>query len=81
MFYFEKLKEAWPSPVVGRSQLAVFSGGLINPKTMRNLDALKKGIPGKMRLNRKVFYPVENVIQWMIDHISEGKEGDIHDGE
>lgn len=78
MQILKSLKENCPSPLVERSQLAVFSGGLLNPKTMRNLDALKKGIPGKMRLNRKVFYPVENVIQWMEEHINEGKEGDTY---
>ncbi len=72
----QNLKDNWPSPIVARNQLAVFSGGLLNPKTIRNLDSMNKGIPGKLRLNRKVFYPVDNVIQWMESQITNGKDGD-----
>lgn len=62
---FQKLKENWPSPIVARHEVDKFSGGLLNPRSMANLDSLKQGCPGKITVGRKVVYPVDALIKWL----------------
>jgi len=62
---FQKLKENWSSPIVARHEVAKFSGGLLNPRSMANLDSLKQGCPGKITVGRRVAYPVDALIEWM----------------
>lgn len=62
---FESMAAKWKSPIVARNEVAVFSGGLLNKKTMANNDCLGVGISGRFRVGRKVVYPVEQLIAWL----------------
>lgn len=62
---FSKLFEKWPSPLVARSELSRFSGGLLNSKTLANLDSNGTGPGGRVRIGRKVAYKVSSLIEWM----------------
>lgn len=62
---FNELAEKWPSAWVTRSQLWKFSGGLIHPHTMRNLDSQGLGIKNRVKIGRKVAYPVKSVVEWL----------------
>lgn len=63
---FGSIFAKWKSPFVTRDQLYDLTGGMIHPKTIRNLDAIGEGIKGKFAIGkRKVAYPVENVIAWL----------------
>ena len=62
---FSKLFEKWPSPLVARSELSRFSGGLLNSKTLANLDSAGIGPPGRVRIGRKVAYTVSGLIEWL----------------
>ena len=64
-FNFQSFAENWPSPVVARQKSDKFSGGILNPKTMANLDSQGKGPKGRIRVGRKVAYPVDELISWM----------------
>ena len=64
-FNFQSLADSWPSPVVARQELEKFSGGILNPKTIANLDSQKKGPAGRIRIGRKIAYPVSSLISWM----------------
>jgi len=68
----KKLAEKWPSPVVSRTQVEKFSGGLLSPRTMANLDSLGEG-PPRGRMGRKVYYDVDALIEWMEDRARSGK--------
>jgi hypothetical protein len=61
---FQFLKKHWPSGIVARTAVAEFSGGLLDAKTLANLDSIGEG-PPKGHLGRKVFYPVDGLISWM----------------
>lgn len=61
---FQFLKKHWPSGIVARTAVAEFSGGLLDAKTLANLDSLGDG-PPKGRLGRKIFYRVDDLISWM----------------
>lgn len=63
-FDFQKLARNWPSPIVSRTEIAKFSGGLLTPRTLANLDSLNEG-PPRGRCGRKVFYPVDELVKWL----------------
>lgn len=63
-FDFEKLAEAWGAPIVSRSDVGRFSGGLLHPRTLANYDSLGVG-PGKIVIGRRVVYEVDSLVEWM----------------
>ncbi|MDI6797108.1 MAG: hypothetical protein QMD09_09185 [Desulfatibacillaceae bacterium] len=62
---FGSLAEKWASSVVSRSEVSRFSGGVLHPRTLANLDSLGKGPSGRIRVGRKVCYPVTELVNWM----------------
>jgi hypothetical protein len=60
------LAHKWPSNIVARSEIKQFSGGLLAPGTAANNDSIGVGIPGAFRVSRKIAYPVESAIDWLI---------------
>lgn len=64
VFEFQKLAQAWASPIVARTEVQKFSGGLLSPRTLANLDSLGEG-PPRGRCGRKVFYPVDTLVAWL----------------
>jgi hypothetical protein len=64
-----RFKTHWKSPYVARSAIGEFSGKLFSPRGMANLDSKGKG-PPRVRIGRKICYPVEELILWM-EHRSE----------
>lgn len=59
------LAEKWPSPFVSREEVGRFSGGILHPRTMANLDCLGKGPAGRVRVGRKVAYRVDDLVKWL----------------
>jgi len=61
-----KLKERWPSPYVTREKVGEFSGGILNPRTMANLDSRGEGPKGRIKIyGKKIAYPVDELIAWL----------------
>ena len=60
-----KLIEKWPSAYVVRSEVAKFTGGMIQPGTLANLDSQGQGPEGKIRVARKVAYEVHAFVKWL----------------
>lgn len=55
---------------VTRTELQVFGGGsLPTPAALANLDCKGTGIPGAFRVGKKVCYPVDNVVKFMLDRL------------
>ena len=63
-FSFKSLADRWASPIVARGEVEKFSGGLLNSKTLANLDSIGEG-PPRGRMGRKIFYPVQSLCKWM----------------
>lgn len=63
-FDFNELAEAWGAPIVARTDVAKFSGGLLHPRTMANLDSLHKG-PGKIMIGGRACYVTKTLVEWM----------------
>jgi hypothetical protein len=62
---FSTMAEKWPSPYVARHEVDRFTGGIVNPKYLANLDSQGKGPEGRIRVGRKVAYPVHSFISWL----------------
>ena len=52
-------------PVVRRADLTRLTFGILNSKTMANLDSLGKGIPGRSRIGKWVVYPKKGVTDFL----------------
>lgn len=63
-FDLTTLADSWPAPLVSRNQqqLDKFSGGILNARTLANADCLGTGPKGRVRVGRKVAYPVDSLI-------------------
>lgn len=61
---FQLMVESWDGgPYVPRSLVDKFSGGILNPKTLANLDSQGEG-PERVKYGKKIYYPVEKLAQW-----------------
>ncbi len=63
---FSEMAKRWPSTYVARHRVDEFTGGIIHPRTLANLDSKKAGPPGKIRIGRKIAYPVVPSIKWLV---------------
>lgn len=70
---FDQLVTEWGCPIVARSEVRRFSGGLLNPRTLANLD-VRNEIPGKFRVGNRVVYQTAQLAGWMRER-SKGKGG------
>ncbi len=62
---FSSLAEKWPSTFVSRSEVGRFTGGIVSPKTMANLDSQHIGPECALRFGKKIAYPVDSLIAWL----------------
>lgn len=63
-FDFNKMADAWPAPIVARHNVDKFSGGLLHPRTLANLDCLGQG-PEKIILGSRIYYDKHDLVAWM----------------
>jgi len=59
------LAKRWPSPFIARQEVRNFSGGILSDKYLANLDCQGLGPPGRIKIGRKVAYPVDSLIHWL----------------
>jgi hypothetical protein len=59
------LKNKWPSTLVSRDAVDQFSGGLISPRYLANLDCRGLGPSERIRVGRKVAYPIDALCNWL----------------
>ncbi|RJP45920.1 MAG: hypothetical protein C4548_03935 [Desulfobacteraceae bacterium] len=62
---FEEMVRSWGSPIVPRQQVGKFSGGVLNPRTMANLDCLGVGPKNRFRIGSKVVYRTKDLAEWL----------------
>lgn len=71
---FDQMADKWPSLIVARTEVARFSGGLLHPRTLANLDASGEGPKTRIKKGRKVAYPVSALIEFMKERCTILKE-------
>ena len=62
---FSYLAEKWPSAWVAREKISDFTGGALSPGRMANLDAVGQGPDERLRVGKKICYPVIPLIRWL----------------
>lgn len=62
---FQSMADRWPSPIVARTEIERFTGGMISEKYLANLDSAGKGPAGRVRCGRKIAYPVDALVDWL----------------
>lgn len=55
----------WPSAYVARQEVKNFTGGILTAKYCANLDCQGQGPKGRLRVGRKISYPVQEFISWL----------------
>ena len=63
--HFILLKRSWPSTLVARSEVGRFSGGVVSPHYIANMDCRGLGPVERIRIGRKIAYPVESLVDWL----------------
>lgn len=61
---FREMQEKWESAVVARTEVTRFTGGLLSPAYMANLDSLGQG-PDRIHIGRKCCYPTTALVEWL----------------
>lgn len=61
----ESLRSSWPSPLVARSEVAKFTGGLVASGTLANKDCEGTG-PERVRIGRRTAYLRDSLIEWLL---------------
>jgi len=59
------LAASWPSPLIARGEVRMFTGGLLSEKYLANLDSAGKGPAGRVKIGRKIAYNVSDLISWL----------------
>ena len=59
----------YESTYISRDKVEMFTGGAIRARNLANLDSLGQGVPGAFKLGRRQCYPIENLIEWLIDRL------------
>lgn len=59
------LAEKWPSSIVSREKISDFTGGALSPGRLANLDSMGQGPEERIRIGRKIAYPVSSLIPWL----------------
>lgn len=61
---FQHLKKGWRKPIVFRSEIKEFTGGLIGEKYMSVLDCKGQG-PLRNKMKGHIYYDVTELVNWM----------------
>ena len=59
------LASKWKSPIVARTHVSEFSGGILKPGTLANEDSAGTGPKVRIKIGKLTAYPVEVLIAWM----------------
>ena len=70
---YEEMCEKWPSAIVARTAIPVFTGGLVSEGYQANLDCLGIG-PERIKTGRKVCYSTKVYTEWLKKRIEGGKQ-------
>lgn len=65
--HFQRMAERWPSSLVARERISDFTGGLISSGRIANLDSQGEGPRNRIRVGRKVAYPVNELVEWLAE--------------
>ena len=60
----------WNNGFVARTQIPEFTAGAYTADTMSNFDGAGKGPVGAFKIGRRVMYPIDSLVDWLIERIT-----------
>ncbi len=66
----KQLLKNFPLGFIPREKITEATGGILISKTMANKDCDDEGIKGSIRIGKKVCYPINGVIDFIIENTS-----------
>ncbi len=52
-------------PIIERTEIRHYLGGLVAPETVRHAESTKKGPKEVIKMGRKTAYPTASLLQWL----------------
>lgn len=71
--FVELLTKKWPSGVVARREVSNFSGGLISPRSLANLDSQGNGPDGAIQIGANIAYSAAELAAWLYERTANMK--------
>ena len=68
---FNILREYAKSQIVSRKDVEKLTGGLLTVSALTKNDYLKMGISNPQIIRGKIYYSIENVIDWLNKHFEQ----------
>ena len=65
----KQLEDSWPSPLVARRDVEVFSGGILKRGTLANHDCRGTGPAEKHAFKEGIAYGKEALIDWLLNRL------------
>ena len=65
----KNLNGLYPFGLIPRTEIKKATGGILSPQTMSNLDSTGGGIEKSVTINKKRFYPIDDVIKYVMGKI------------
>ena len=59
------MADKWPSAFVARQEIENFTGGVMTQKYISILDSQGLGVKNRVRMGRKIAYPIKELILWL----------------
>lgn len=64
-----KLNKEFP-PIIARADIAIITGGVLKPSYMANLDCQGCGVANPVKMDKKVVYLRENLVDFIVDRMN-----------
>ena len=68
--HIDEMADRWPSNIVARKEIGNFSGGILSPKTLANMDSKGEGPEGRFIICNQTAYPIQKIIKFMKDRVA-----------
>lgn len=62
---FQRMADNWEGEIIARTEVKRFTGGMLSPGYIANLDAKGEGPPGKIKFKGRIGYDKTLFVQWM----------------
>lgn len=67
----QQLSELFPIGLIPRSEIERATGGILCARTMSNADSRKDGIGTKVYVGKKICYPINDVIEYIVQKMKQ----------
>lgn len=74
---FSAMRRACPGGLIARNKIEELTGGILTARYCANLDSAGKGIPNRVRIGRKIAYPIDDTIKFLEERTSSAEDPEL----